>query len=217
MTSAKPPGGVLFRVLGPLEVWTGLEWAPVSAAKPRTLLALLLLHPGEVIATYRLIDEIWGEHPPAQAPKLVSGYMYKLRRLLRDSCGRILVTRSAGYQLAVAPDAVDAGHFAGLAASGRAALSAGDLAAAADLLAEAFTLWRGQAFTGVATPLVNQETRHLDDQRTEALALRAKADVGLGRYTQAVPGLRQANRRASPQRGTVGAAAAGSCRSRPPS
>jgi hypothetical protein len=40
-----------FRILGPLEVWDGGREVSLGGRKPRALLALLLLHPNEIVAT----------------------------------------------------------------------------------------------------------------------------------------------------------------------
>src|SRR5262249_59668641 len=61
---------VQFRILGPLEAGNGHGRASVEPPKLRTLLGVLLLHPNEVVSSERLIDELWGERPPASAPKL---------------------------------------------------------------------------------------------------------------------------------------------------
>ena len=58
-----------FRILGPLEAWDGRQELPLGGPKPRALLALLLLHPNEVVATDRLIDELWGEESPERAAR----------------------------------------------------------------------------------------------------------------------------------------------------
>ncbi|MEJ7569603.1 MAG: helix-turn-helix domain-containing protein [Gaiellaceae bacterium] len=41
---------------------------PLGGAKQRSLLAILLLRAGEVVSVDRLIDELWGEAPPEDAP-----------------------------------------------------------------------------------------------------------------------------------------------------
>ena len=84
----EPSGRALFRILGPLEVWDGHQWAQVSAPKWRALLATLLLSPGRPVAIGRLIDELWGDSPPAKAGNLVSLYVYRLRGLIGDTGGR---------------------------------------------------------------------------------------------------------------------------------
>ena len=60
-----------------------------------------------------MIDELWGERPPATAAKTLQGYISHLRRALGDG---MLHTRGRGYQLTPAPDQVDADEFERLAA-----------------------------------------------------------------------------------------------------
>jgi DNA-binding SARP family transcriptional activator len=183
---------VLFRMLGPLEVQTERGWTGVGAPKWRTVLAVLLLNPGQVISTDRLIAEVWGERPPARAANSVSIYVHKLRRLMGDAESRILVTHSPGYQLLLAGDDLDAGRFASLAAAGRTALSSGDAQRAADLLTEALDLWRGGALADVPlTALVSAEASRLEESRIEASELRIQADLACGRQAQVVAELRR--------------------------
>src|SRR3954454_21747913 len=58
-----------FRILGPLEVAAADGVVPLGGGKQRALLAILLLHAGEVVSTDRLIDALWGERPPDTAAK----------------------------------------------------------------------------------------------------------------------------------------------------
>jgi DNA-binding SARP family transcriptional activator len=88
---------VLFRILGPLEVRTREGWRGIGAPKWRALLGALLLRPGQVVPTERLVDELWGDDASPGARKLASGYVLRLRRLIDDPDGRVLVTRSGGY------------------------------------------------------------------------------------------------------------------------
>jgi DNA-binding SARP family transcriptional activator len=92
---------VLCRLLGPLEFRAGGDWTGVSAPKLRALLATLLLRRGQVVSTGQLVDELWGDDPPLTARKLVSGYVLRLRRLISDPDGRVLVTSAPGYRLLV--------------------------------------------------------------------------------------------------------------------
>ena len=188
----EPPSRALFRILGPLEVWNGQEWVQVSAPKWRALLAVLLLSPGRPVATGQLIDDLWGDSPPAKASNLVSVYVHRLRRLIGDTDGSVLVTRAPGYQITPPPGGVDAGRFTALAADGRAALAAGDPARAAALLSEALAEWRGPALADVpASPLVAAEADQLEESRIQALELRIEADLGCGRHGEVAPELRR--------------------------
>ena len=116
-----------FRILGPLEVWSDKEgWAAIGAPKWRSLLACLLVRPGQLISTESLILELWGDSPPAKANNLVSIYVHRLRRMIGDSEGRLLVYRAPGYLLRIAPGDLDLQEFERLVAEGRNALAAAE-------------------------------------------------------------------------------------------
>jgi DNA-binding SARP family transcriptional activator len=70
-----------FRLLGPLEVVSRGRPLLVGGGKRRSLLAILLLHANEVVSAERLIDELWGERPPATAAKSVHVYVSQLRKV----------------------------------------------------------------------------------------------------------------------------------------
>jgi DNA-binding SARP family transcriptional activator len=71
-----------FRILGPLEVWDGGCEVSLGGPKPRALLAVLLLHPNEVVAADRLIDELWGEETPERAAAALRVNVSRLRKAL---------------------------------------------------------------------------------------------------------------------------------------
>src|SRR6266700_7686898 len=123
-----------FRLLGPLEVLVGDDWRAIGAPKWRSVLAALLIHPGEIVSADTLISEVWGDEPPARAANLVSIYVLRLRRLMDDPDGRLLVTRAPGYLLRVSGDETDALLFEAMVRDGRRAFAAGDLAGAASQL-----------------------------------------------------------------------------------
>ena len=90
-----------FRLLGPLEVWDDGRPLSLGGTKQRALLALLLLRANEVVSRDVLIDELWGDRPPASAAHSVEAYVSRLRKTLHaDRAGEpILVTRPPGYML----------------------------------------------------------------------------------------------------------------------
>ena len=172
---------MLFRVLGPLEVRTGSGWTAVGAPKQRAVLAALVLAHGEVVSAERLVDELWGTQPPAGARKLVSRYVMQVRQLAGDPGGRMLVTRSPGYQLLMAPEQVDARRFEQALTAGRTALRDGDAGQAAQLLRDGLALWRGPALADVPRGmLVTAEADRLDELRLVAVELRVEADLAAG-------------------------------------
>ena len=94
----EPSGQVLFRILGPVEAWTGTDWAKIGAPKQRSLLATLLVHPGQPVSTDLLSEEVWPDGPPARAANLLSVYVHHLRKLIGDGEGKVVVTRAPGYR-----------------------------------------------------------------------------------------------------------------------
>ena len=97
-----------FRLLGPLEAVEDDRPLALGGAKQRALLAVLLLHANQVVSNDRLIDEVWGESPPATAGKMVQVYVSRLRKQLGEAR---LLTRPPGYLLQVDPAELDVARF----------------------------------------------------------------------------------------------------------
>ena len=55
-----------------------------SAPKLRALLAIMLLHASEEVPSDRLVEDLWAGRPPATAPKLLQGYVSRLRKALGE-------------------------------------------------------------------------------------------------------------------------------------
>jgi DNA-binding SARP family transcriptional activator/Tfp pilus assembly protein PilF len=181
-----------FRILGPLEVWSESGWTGISAAKWRSLLACLLLRPGQLVSTDTLIVELWGDAPPAKANNLVSIYVHRLRRLIGDSEGKVLVYRAPGYLLRVGPGDLDLQEFESLVAEGRRALAAGEPERAAAALGDAQALWRGPLLADVlSTANVATEARRADELRLAAAELRVEAQLACQRPAEVIPELRR--------------------------
>ena len=134
-----------FRVLGPLEVVEDGRTISLGGAKQRALLASLLLRANEVVSTDTLIDELWGESPPATAAKAVQVHVSSLRKELGDG---VLGTRSPGYVLNVDPAHFDLARFEALVVEARDA----EPEVAAERLREALALWRGPALSARSRP-----------------------------------------------------------------
>jgi DNA-binding SARP family transcriptional activator len=86
-----------FRVLGPLEAVADGRVVALDAAKPRALLAILLLHANEPVASDRLIDDLWAGRPPATAAKVLQTYVSQLRKALGNE---VIVTRPGATSFA---------------------------------------------------------------------------------------------------------------------
>jgi DNA-binding SARP family transcriptional activator/tetratricopeptide (TPR) repeat protein len=180
-------GTVEFRVLGPLEVVGPRGIIEIGAPKHRALLSLLLIEPGRVVSVDRLIDQLWNGSPPASATTTLQAYVSNVRRALEPerapgAPATVLVTRPPGYALDVERDLVDARRFERLVAEA-AALAPSDPTAASERLANALSLWRGQAFADVADePWATSEVARLEELRLAVLERQLEIDLSLGRH-----------------------------------
>ena len=112
-----------FRLLGPVEVLRDGRPVPLGGAKPRALLALLLLHANEVVSRDHLIDALWGDRPPGTAGHSLDVQISRLRKAFEPD--EPLLTRPGGYVLEVEPEQVDIHRFERLLEEGRRANAAG--------------------------------------------------------------------------------------------
>jgi DNA-binding SARP family transcriptional activator len=177
--------GIEFRILGPLEVHDADQPLTVGGARQRALLAVLLLHANETLSADRLIDELWGDHPPPTAAKTVQVYISRLRKALGGD--GMVATREHGYELRLEEDQLDASRFERLVAEGRAELAEGRAARAASTLEGALALWRGAPLADLAfEPSVQREITRLEDLHLGALELLSEAELALGQHAHLV-------------------------------
>jgi DNA-binding SARP family transcriptional activator len=175
-----------FRLLGPLEVLVDGTPLRIAAAKPRALLALLLLNRNRVVPTERLIDELWGDEPPARATKALQVYVSQLRKALG---AERLVTRPPGYELRVGEGELDVDRFEALTGAARATTDPKDAAAG---FGEALALWRGPALREFRSePFAETAAARLEDLRLAAVEDRIQAELEAGASGQAIPELEE--------------------------
>jgi DNA-binding SARP family transcriptional activator len=182
-----------FRILGPLEALDGGRVVKLGGSRQRALLALFLLHRGETLSTDRLIDELWGERPPATASKSMQVYVSRLRKALAsggDASAAMLLTREHGYELELDPECLDAHRFERLVAEARNESAAGRPKLAASALEEALSLWRGPPLADLAyEPFAQREIARLEDLCVAALEQLIEAKLALGAHAEVVPQL----------------------------
>ena len=186
---------MFFRVLGAFEVISedGQDLTP-SAPKLRRVLALLILNHNKVVQTSSLVDELWGERPPHSSLTTLQTYVYQLRKILpygNGSASELLLTKPFAYQAAVSPEQIDVHQFHKLVAEGGAALDAGDALRASEMLNAALALWRGPALAGIQLGrLLESHANQLEESRLQALELRMRADLMLGRHQELISELK---------------------------
>jgi DNA-binding SARP family transcriptional activator/streptogramin lyase len=173
---------VKYRILGPLVLGNGTAPVSLDAPKQRALLGVLLLHPNETISSERLIDELWGERPPATATKVLQTYVSQLRRRVGADT---IATRPPGYLLRVDEDALDATQFRRLFAEGRGLAAAGDHHGATERYREALALWRGPPLADVVfESFARNEVAQLEEERLSAVMDLIDSELALGRHAQ---------------------------------
>ena len=132
---------------------------------------MLALEVGRTVSADRLAEGLWGEEPPASAPKMVQLYVSHLRRVLGGNGS--IVTRGRGYELQLPGDDVDAVRFERLLEESRAR--------------EALALWRGDALSDVADePFAAAEIRRLEALRQRAAEVAIDADMEAGRHAEVI-------------------------------
>jgi predicted ATPase/DNA-binding SARP family transcriptional activator len=177
-----------FGILGPLKVDGPAGDIPVPGAKQRAVLAALLLaHRDGVVSAERLIDELWGERPPATAAKSLQVHVSQLRRLLGD--GQPIVTRPTGYAVELAPGDLDLERFERWLDDARR-LRHDDPRAAAETLRSALALFRGPPLADVELlGRAASEATRLEGLQLSALEDRLELDLALGEHAAAIPEL----------------------------
>jgi DNA-binding SARP family transcriptional activator len=166
------------RLLGSLEVVVDGRRLALGGRAQRALLARLLLDANRTVSVDRLVEDLWGERAPASAAKMVQIYVSALRKDLPEG---VLVTRSPGYAIEVAPDAIDLVQFEQLRERGRTALAAGFAREASDVLRQALALWRGPALAEFQEPFAEIESLRLEEQHLAGVEDRIDADLAVGR------------------------------------
>ena len=180
------------RILGTVRVHNGDSWRTVPAAKQRTLLALLVLHPDRMLDRDWLIETLWAGNPPSSAAGLLAHYMWRLRTLLPADVREGLQGTGGGYVFTLGADATDHQQFQALQASARTAEGRGDLEPAMAELTRALDLWSGPALSDARTlPLLASAAGHLDQLRVEAAESLAELQLACGRHLDALPALRE--------------------------
>jgi DNA-binding SARP family transcriptional activator len=143
---------MVFRLLGPVEVWAVSGRVEVGPPRQCAVLAALAADAGRPVPVDALVRRVWGDNPPERARRTLHTYVARVRRIVQQArpagdgpAG--LVRQAAGYLLDVDPDRVDLHRFRRLVMQARAR-DDGD-GGRLTLLREAVGLWRGQPLAGV--------------------------------------------------------------------
>jgi YVTN family beta-propeller protein len=177
-----------YRLLGPLEVGADGHAVEIGGLKQRALLAILLIRANQSVPRDVLVDQLWGEHPPAGAQHSLEVYVSRLRKTLEPCAGcPTVLTRPGAYLLRIAEQQLDVNRFERLAEEGRRALAAQAPGRAAADLREALALWRGAPLADLShEPFAQAEIARLEKLRLGATEDRIEADLALGHHADVI-------------------------------
>ena len=176
---------IRYGILGPLEVRSGEATITPAGSRQRLLLAVLVLDANRIVSADRLVEELWGDVAPQDPAGALRTQVSRLRRALGEA-GEDLVTTSAGLQLRVGTEQLDASVFEDLISRAREA----EGEAAIELIDSALGLWRGRAIEEFADRFFAQsEAVRLEEIRTTAQEDRARILLEQHRADEAVAAL----------------------------
>jgi DNA-binding SARP family transcriptional activator/tetratricopeptide (TPR) repeat protein len=140
------------RLIGPVEARAAERTIALGPPQQRCVFAVLAMTPRQTVPLAQIIDRVWGDPLPRNVRTVLYTYVSRLRGALAHGGAdrELLRRRDGGYALDIDPDRVDLHRARRLAGQGRAvAGQPGGAEQAAQLLAEACTLWAGTALTGI--------------------------------------------------------------------
>ncbi|RJO70745.1 hypothetical protein D5S18_26440 [Nocardia panacis] len=177
------------QVLGPPHIQRDERRVPVSGPQRVALLGVLAVRCGTVVPYSELVDELWGEAPPGDAPNAVRAHVCRLRSILD---GAEIVSAAGGYRLDAAACRVDVAVFERLVTE-IAAAGAGH--AFAEVIAKAdaaLGLWTGPPFASAPEASLRRRAGiRLEEQRRMVVTAFVRAHFRLGTFEQAVARLRE--------------------------
>ncbi|MFB7473063.1 BTAD domain-containing putative transcriptional regulator [Kitasatospora sp. NPDC056184] len=177
------PEGLRFEVLGPVRgLRDGVELA-LGSPQQQGLLLALLFRAGRQVSGAQLIDDLWGEEPPASAHGVIRTYVHRLRRVLGPD---VLTSLGGGYLLTADPEGLDTARCEALLARARTLRAEGRHAEAGTVLRSALALWRGEPMSGVPGPYPQRQRREWSERRLAVLESCLEAEVEGGRRAESV-------------------------------
>lgn len=179
---------MLFRILGPLEMEIDGRTYPAGKNRQLIILALFLLEANRGISVAKLIEAVWGSHPPRTAEGQIQTCVWRLRRSLADAGlpSRIIDTIQSGYIMRIDPSQVDSCVFDKLVKKARAAMANGNAEQAAAAFRQALGLFYGQVLAEVPSTVVQTVAAQWEERRLSVLEECIDIELSIGRGQELV-------------------------------
>ena len=181
------------RLLGPIQALHRGRALDVGGLQARSVLAVLLLHPNQVVPRGVIVHDAWRGQPPETARDLVTHYVSRLRRALAPVGARLrLEAVRPGFRALINRELIDAHRFTALLRQAEQDRTAGEDGLAAAHLERALALWRGHtlAMEDLEADWLRQQAVVLQDRRLDALEQLASLHQAAGGHGRVVHLLR---------------------------
>jgi DNA-binding SARP family transcriptional activator/Tfp pilus assembly protein PilF len=190
LVSEPTESAVRFEVLGALRASRDGSALKLGSLQQRVVLGVLLLHANRPVGREQVIEAVWGSAAPTYAVNLLQKHVSGLRRALdparsEEAASQLLAWTDGGYLLTVAAGDLDLDVFDRELARARGARAANNLSAAAEALRTALEPWRGPAFDGLVSPLLDAQREWLAERWIGAVEDRIDVDLALARANPA--------------------------------
>ena len=181
------------QLLGTVQAFYEGQPLRLGGVQSRSLLAVLLLHPGQVVPKRRLVEYVWGTDAPATAGDVVAAYVSRLRGAFAPTNGLVkLVSVQPGFRAEVDPAFVDAHRFTALLNRARADLGGQEDGLAAVHLRDALAQWgeNASALADAKSDWLRVQAEALEGRRLDALELLARIELDANHPAEAAELLR---------------------------
>jgi DNA-binding SARP family transcriptional activator/tetratricopeptide (TPR) repeat protein len=171
------------RLLGPVQIHDAGGPVHIGGPKERTVLALLAINVGEVVAEGQIIEALWPDGPPRTAARTLQSYVSRLRKVMAAGDELSLEAVPGGYRLRAGHGVIDVARVERVAAEAREAAEREEYERAAASLAEALSAWSGRPLGEFADePWAQAAGAKLTELRQSILEERIESDLRCGRH-----------------------------------
>ncbi|MFF1791175.1 BTAD domain-containing putative transcriptional regulator [Kitasatospora sp. NPDC058243] len=179
-----------FQVLGNMEMRDHARLLPPIRPRHERFLARLVLSPNTLVSISALAETLWDGEPPASAERQVQNVASQLRQAWLTAgvpeANEIIRTGRAGYSLDVEVGSIDLHVFRKLVTQSGGLARTGDLHRAIRTLRQALELWRGPAFAGIESQVIQRNSLLINEERPAAWEECMRLELEVGQHGRVV-------------------------------
>ncbi|WP_307868755.1 AfsR/SARP family transcriptional regulator [Umezawaea beigongshangensis] len=183
---------VFFRILGPLQATIRGKILRIGRNRQLIILAVLLINGNKVVPVSTLIDAVWSAEPPATADKQIQTCVWRLRNAFASAGAPadLVETEQGGYRIRLSDDDLDAHLFERAVQRARDLVAANDLVAASAEYDKALSMFHGQPFADLPSPIVQAVAARWKERSFSVLEERLDVQLALGHHAELISELK---------------------------